>query len=121
MFLYMPRMALLWALTCSAQAHSRMRSKLHTEGACRGQSSRDESAQTLEVSCQQVAERLIGDLLSTFILFSAKGISLLLPGRRIVPTGLYMLYHIYFNPLVCKANSIDIFVYAILGIFWKNT
>ena len=38
----------------------------------------------------------IGDLLSA-LLFSAKGISLLLPGRRIGFTGLYMIYHIYFN------------------------
>ena len=82
-------------LTCSAHAPSRMRSKLHTEGACRGHSSRDEPAQTPEVSCQQIAERLIGDLLSTFILFSAKGISLLLPIKDQVPKGLYMEHHIY--------------------------
>ena len=47
-----------------------------------GNPQRGEPAHAPEISWKHSAERLIGDLLSAFILFSTNGISLLLPRRR---------------------------------------
>ena len=58
---------------------------------------RDEPAHTPEISWKHSAERLIGDLLSAFILFSTKGISLLLPREDQGFKGLYMGAQIYIN------------------------
>ena len=70
----------------------RVEGNLHGEPAHAPEISWTQSADRLigdllsaSLSWEQSAERFIGNLLSAFILFSAKRISLLLPGRRSSP------------------------------------